>query len=50
MAMTMKLKKHLQAINKELKALTKKVDNLIAATGKTEKAKPVKRTEAKPVV
>ena len=41
--MTMKLKKDLQAINKELKALTKKIDNLIVAAGKLEKPKPVKK-------
>jgi fibronectin type 3 domain-containing protein len=47
--MTMTMKKDLKAIKKEIKTLSKKVDNLIAAAGKPEKAKPVKRIEAKPV-
>ncbi len=54
--MTMKLKKDLQAVNKDLKALAKKVDKMIVAVEKLEKpktvkAKPVKKTapKAKPV-
>ena len=38
------LRRDLQAVNRELKALTKKVEKLIAAAAKTEKPKPVKRT------
>ncbi len=57
--MTMKLKKDLQAVNKDLKALAKKVDKMIVAVGKLEKpktkvvkAKSVKKTvaKAKPVM
>ncbi len=56
--MTTKLKKDLQAVNKDLKALAKKVDKMIVAVGKlgkpkakATKAKPVKKTatKAKPV-
>ena len=46
------LKKNLQAINRELKALAKKVDRMVVTVGKLEKpkvvkAKPVKKTVAK---
>ena len=56
--MTKNLKKSLQAVNREIKALLKKVDQMIVAVGKLEKpkakavkAKPVKKTvtKAKPV-
>ena len=50
------LKKELQAVNREIKALSKKVDGMVVAVGKLEKpkatkAKPVKKTvvKAKPV-
>ncbi len=50
------LKKNLQSVNKDLKALSKKVDRMIVTVGKLEKpkavkAKPVKKTvaESKPV-
>jgi len=50
------LKKNLQAVNREIKALSKKVDRMIVTIGKLEKpkvvkAKPVKKTatKAKPV-
>ena len=50
------LKKNLQSVNKDLKALSKKVDKMIVAVGKLEKpkavkAKPAKKTatKAKPV-
>jgi len=33
------LKKSLQAVNKELKVLAKKVDKIVVAVGKLEKAK-----------
>jgi putative endonuclease len=50
--MTKNLKKNLQAVNREIKALSKKVDKMIVAVGKLEKskavkAKPVKKTVAK---
>jgi len=50
--MIKKLKKDLQAINREIKALSKKVDKMIVTVGKLEKpkvvkAKPVKKTVAK---
>ncbi len=45
--MTINLKKELQAVNKDLKALSKKVDKMIVAVGKLEKPK-VKATKAKP--
>ena len=46
------LKKNLQTVNKDLKALSKKVDRMVVAVGKLEKpkavkAKPVKKTVAK---
>jgi len=46
------LKKNLQAVNKDLNALSKKVEKLIAAVGKPEKpkaskAKPVKKAVVK---
>ena len=51
-----KLKKNLQTVNREIKALAKKVDRMIVTVGKLEKpqavkAKPVKKTatKAKPV-
>ena len=54
--MTKNLKKNLQAVNREIKALSKKVDRMLVAVGKLEKvktakAKPVKKTvtKAKPV-
>ncbi len=50
------LKKNLQTVNREIKALAKKVDRMIVTVGKLEKpqavkAKPVKKTatKAKPV-
>ena len=47
-----KLKKDLQTVNKEIKALSKKVDRMIVTVGKLEKpkavkAKPVKKVAAK---
>jgi len=50
--MTQNLKKNLQAVNREIKALLKKVDSMIVTVGKLEKvkiakAKPVKKTVAK---
>ena len=39
--------KNLQAANKDLKALSKKVDKLIVEVGKLEKPKSVKKTVAK---
>ena len=42
-------KKDLQSLQKEIKALEKKKDKLIAAAGKSEKPKAVKKTKAKPV-
>jgi len=56
--MTKNLKKSLQAVNREIKALLKKIDQMIVTVGKLEKpktkavkAKPVKKTvtKAKPV-
>ena len=46
------LKKNLQSVNKDLKALAKKVDRMIVTVGKFEKpkvvkAKPVKKTATK---
>ena len=41
------LKKDLQTVNREIKALSKKVEKMIAAAGKPEKTKPP--TKAKPV-
>jgi len=43
------LKKNLQAVNKELKALAKKVDKLAIAVGKLEKPKVAKKPKAKVV-
>jgi len=50
--MTKNLKKNLQTINREIKALAKKVDKIVAAVGKFDKskavkAKPVKKTATK---
>ena len=50
--MTKNLKKNLQAVNREIKALSKKVDQMIVAVEKlgkpkVVKAKPVKKTVAK---
>ena len=42
-------KKDLQSLQKEIKALEKKMDKLIAAAGKSEKPNAVKQTKAKPV-
>ena len=41
------LKKDLNAVNKELKALAKKVDKLIVVVGKLEKPKVTKKPKAK---
>jgi seryl-tRNA synthetase len=43
------LKKNLQAVNRELKALAKKVDKIVVAVGKLEKPKVAKKPEAKVV-
>ena len=48
------LKKDLQGVNKQLGALSKRIEKLIAAVGKTEKpqsakVKPAKKTVSKPV-
>ena len=43
------LKKNLQAVNRELKALAKKVDKIVVAVGKLEKAKVAKKPKAKVV-
>jgi hypothetical protein len=43
------LKKDLQSLQKEIKALEKKMEKLIAAAGKSEKPKVAKKTTAKPV-
>ncbi len=43
------LKKNLQAVNRELKALAKKVDRLAVAVGKLEKSKTAKKPKAKVV-
>ena len=43
------LKKNLQAVNRELKALAKKVDKIVAAVGKLEKPKVAKKPKAKVV-
>ncbi len=43
------LKKNLQAVNKELKALAKKVDKIVVAVGKLEKPKAAKKPKAKAV-
>jgi predicted GIY-YIG superfamily endonuclease len=47
--MTKNLKKDLQSVNKELKALAKKVDGIIIAVDKLEKSKAAKKPKAKPV-
>ncbi len=44
-----KLKKTLQAANRELKALAKKVDKIVVALGKLEKPKVAKKTVAKKI-
>jgi len=41
------LKKNLQAVNRELKALAKKVDRIVVAVGKLEKPKVAKKPKAK---
>ncbi len=43
------LKKNLQTVNRELKALVKKVDKIVVAVGKLEKAKVAKKPKAKVV-
>jgi len=43
------LKKNLQAVNRELKALAKKVVRLVVAVGKLEKTKVAKKPKAKAV-
>ncbi len=43
------IKKDLQAVNKELKALAKKVDKIVVAVGKLEKPKVAKKPKAKVV-
>ncbi len=43
------LKKNLQSVNKELKALAKKVDKIVVAVGKLEKPKVAKKPGAKVV-
>ena len=52
--MTKNLKKDLQAVNREIKALSKKVEKVIVSVDKLEKAKaikakPVRKVVAKPV-
>lgn len=47
--MTKILKKDLMAVSKEIKALEKKVDKLIAMAGKLEKTKVTKKPKAKSV-
>jgi len=44
--MTMNLKKSLQAVNRDIKALVKKIDKMIVAVGKVEKPKVVKKAKA----
>ncbi len=44
------LKKDLKELQKEIKALEKKVDTLIAAAGKVEKSKVANKPKAKPVM
>jgi len=41
------LKKSLQSVNKDLKALSKKIDKMIVAAGKLEKPKTVKKKPVK---
>ncbi len=43
------LKKNLQAVNTEIKALAKKVDRMVVAVGKLEKPKVAKKPKAKVV-
>ena len=43
------LKKNLQTVNKDLKALAKKVDGIIIAIDKLEKPKATKKPKVKPV-
>ncbi len=43
------LKKNLQAVNREIKALAKKVDRIVVAVGKLEKPKATKKPKAKSV-
>ena len=43
------LKKNLQSVNKELKALANKVDKIVVAVGKLEKPKAAKKPTAKAV-
>ena len=43
------LKKNLQTVNKDLKALSKKVDKMIVAVGKLEKPKAAKKPKTKVV-
>ncbi len=43
------LKKNLQSVNRELKALAKKVDKIVVAVGKLEKPKVTKKPKAKAV-
>jgi len=45
--MAMNLKNELQAVSKELKVLTKKVEKIAGTIGKVEKAKPAKKAPAK---
>ena len=47
--MTKNLKKNLQTVNKDLKALAKKVDGIIIAIDKLEKPKATKKPKAKAV-
>jgi predicted Rossmann fold nucleotide-binding protein DprA/Smf involved in DNA uptake len=47
--MVMNLKKELQTVNKDLKALAKKVDKIVVAVGKLEKPKAAKKPKAKAV-
>ena len=42
------LKKDLQSLQREIKALERKMDKLIAAAGKSEKPKVAKKSTAKP--
>ena len=44
------LKKDLQAVNKQLTAISKKIEKLIADAGKTEKPKAVKEKPSKKLV
>jgi predicted GIY-YIG superfamily endonuclease len=47
--MTMNLKKSLQAVNRDIKALAKKIDKMIVAVGKVEKTKVARKPKAKVV-